>query len=141
MSRALNQYDKHIQITYWNWTADEKGAPGKERQKALAKMPELIHHGFKVFNYNDYYLYFNLSQKNIKSRNVAYMTNDMKQNWDPTIWDNDNDSSLNSLHNIVGSSVSIWADKDAHSKINDKQILTASQKFLSQFLQLARQPI
>ncbi|QFR67474.1 family 20 glycosylhydrolase [Furfurilactobacillus rossiae] len=141
MSRALNQYDKHIQITYWNWTADEKGAPGKERQKAWATMPELIHHGFKVFNYNDYYLYFNLSQKNIKSRNVAYMTNDMKQNWDPTIWDNDNDSSLNSLHNIVGSSVSIWADKDAHSKINDKQILTASQKFLSQFLQLARQPI
>ncbi|MYV17000.1 family 20 glycosylhydrolase [Furfurilactobacillus milii] len=141
ISQALNQYDKHIQITYWNWTADEKGAPGKERQKAWATMPELIHHGFKVLNYNDYYLYFNLSKKNVKSSNVTYMTSDMKQNWDPTIWDNDNDSSLNTLHNIVGSSVSIWADKDPHSKINDKQVLQASQKFLSQFLQLARQPI
>ncbi|HAT54979.1 MAG TPA: glycosyl hydrolase family 20 [Lactobacillus sp.] len=141
MSRALNQYNKHIQVTYWNWTADEKGAPGKQRQKTWATMPELIRHGYRVLNYNDYYLYFNLSKKNIKQNNVSYMTSDMRKNWDPTIWDNDNDSSLNSLHNIVGSSISIWADKGTHGTLNDEQIFKASKTFIKQFLTLARQPI
>lgn len=135
----LKGINHDIQVTYWNWTADETGSAGAKRRKTWASMPRLIHDGFKVLNYNDYYLYFNVSPQNITTKNVKYMNSDMKQNWDPTIWDNDNDSSLNSLHNIVGSSVSIWSDQD--KKITDQEIYNSSKTFIKSFLKLAKQPI
>ncbi|MGV0168190.1 family 20 glycosylhydrolase [Furfurilactobacillus sp. WILCCON 0119] len=139
LNHDLNQFDHNIQVTYWNWTGDAHGATKQKLQRARASMPTLIHQGFKVQNDNDYYLYFNISPKNMTAKNVAYMSSDMKENWDPTIWDNDEDSSLNSLHNITGSGVGFWAD-DA-GKISDQQIVTRSTTFLHDFFALARQPI
>lgn len=139
LTHDLATLDHQIQVTYWNWTADEKGAAGRARKQSWATMPQLIHHGFKVLNYNDYYLYFNVTKANLKPANVTYMSSDMKQNWDPTIWDNDAQSSLNSLHGITGSSISIWCESDKTA--TDKQIYQSARSFLKNFLALARQPI
>ncbi|GEK28639.1 family 20 glycosylhydrolase [Furfurilactobacillus siliginis] len=139
LTTSLKSFDPAIQVTYWNWTADEKGSAGKARKKSWATMPALIHHGFKVLNYNDYYLYVNLTSSDLKPKNIRYMSSDMRQNWDPTIWDNDAESSLNTLHGIVGSSASIWADKGL--KVSDQTIYTRTKPFVKNFLTLARQPI
>ncbi|WP_243686037.1 hypothetical protein [Lentilactobacillus rapi] len=84
-------------------------------------MPKLISHHFKVFNYNDYYLYFNITKANLAPKNVAYMTKDMKQYWKPTLWHSDHATKLKSLNGIVGSSASIWGDSVA--TISDKKFI------------------
>ncbi|WP_288639539.1 family 20 glycosylhydrolase [uncultured Lentilactobacillus sp.] len=135
LNSSLSKLNKDIQVTYWSWTADQQGSLGKQRQKYWASMPKLIKHGFKVLNYNDYYLYFNLSKANISKKNVNYMISDMKQYWKPTLWHNDNDTTLKSKRGIVGSSVSLWAD--AAGSITDQQVYQASNKFIKTFLKLA----
>lgn len=139
LSQSLNDLNHHIQVTYWNWTADQHGELGKKRKKYWASMPNLVEHGFKVFNYNDYYLYFNVSKANMTKQSVAYMTKDMKQYWTPALWHEDHATKVKSLKGIVGSSASIWAD-DAGS-ISDNRIYHASDKFITSFLALAQKPL
>ncbi|GEP23215.1 family 20 glycosylhydrolase [Lentilactobacillus diolivorans] len=139
LNTSLKAINHHIQVTYWNWTADQFGTLGKQRRKTWASMPRLIANHFKVLNYNDYYLYFNITKKGISKRDVAYMSNDMKRYWKPTLWDNDSATKLKSLHGIVGSSVSFWAD--SAGSITDKQIYRAGNKFIETFLRLAQKPL
>lgn len=136
LTNSLKAINHDIQVTYWNWTADQSGELGKERKKAWASMPRLIHNGFKVFNYNDYYLYFNVSKANLKPKSVAYMSKDMKQYWTPMLWHTDHQTKLKTRHGIVGSSASIWSD--AAGRISDQQIYQASTTFIEDFLKLAR---
>lgn len=136
LTNSLKDINHDIQVTYWNWTADQSGELGKERKKAWASMPRLIHNGFKVFNYNDYYLYFNVSKANLKPKSVAYMSKDMKQYWTPMLWHTDHQTKLKTRHGIVGSSASIWSD--AAGRISDQQIYQASTTFIEDFLKLAR---
>lgn len=138
LNSELSQLNHHIQVTYWNWTADQSGQLGAQRKKAWASMPRLIRNHFKVFNYNDYYLYFNISKDNLKAHNVSYMIKDMKQYWKPTLWHTDHVTKLKSLHGIVGSSASFWAD--SAGGISDNQIYSAGQKFVKEFFVLARKP-
>lgn len=138
LNSELGDLNKHIQVTYWNWTADQSGSLGARRKKAWASMPKLISHHFKVFNYNDYYLYFNITKANLAPKNVAYMTKDMKQYWKPTLWHSDHATKLKSLNGIVGSSASIWGDSVA--TISDKKVYQAGYQFIKEFLVLARKP-
>lgn len=135
LNSSLSKLNKNIQVTYWNWTADQTGKLAAQRQKYWASMPKLINRGFKVFNYNDYYLYFNLSKTNMSKKNVTYMIKDMKQYWKPTLWHNDVDTKLKSKRGIVGSSVSLWAD--SAGSVNDQQVYAASEQFIKTFLALA----
>lgn len=135
LNSSLSKLNKNIQVTYWNWTADQTGKLAAQRQKYWASMPKLINRGFKVFNYNDYYLYFNLSKTNMSKKNVTYMIKDMKQYWKPTLWYNDVDTKLKSKRGIVGSSVSLWAD--SAGSVNDQQVYAASEQFIKTFLALA----
>lgn len=66
---------------------------------------------------------------------MNYMISDMKQYWKPTLWHNDNDTTLKSKRGIVGSSVSLWAD--AAGSITDQQVYQANNKFIKTFLKLA----
>ncbi|GHP13314.1 lacto-N-biosidase [Lentilactobacillus fungorum] len=138
LNSELGEINRHIQVTYWNWTADQAGELGAQRKKAWASMPKLISHHFKVFNYNDYYLYFNINRDNLKPRNVRYMVKDMKQYWKPTLWHTDHVTKLKSLHGIVGSSASIWGDSTA--SFSDQKIYQSSVQFIKAFMVLARKP-
>lgn len=137
LNSELNQINKNIHITYWNWTGDETGKAVKQRHKSRASLPKLLKSGYKVLNYNDYYLYFILNKTNLKSKNIKYMSNDMKLNWNPKMWDNDNTSHLKNVTNIEGSSVSIWGDP-SHT-FSQKQILNSSTKFINEFFKICNE--
>lgn len=139
LNSSLTALNHHIQVTYWNWTADQYGKLGAARRKAWSSMPNLIRHHFKVFNYNDYYLYFNISKKNLSKSNVSYMSSDMKRYWKPTLWHNDDATHLKSLKGIVGSSVSFWADSAGN--VSDQQIYQAGKSFIKNFLVLTRKSL
>lgn len=139
LNHSLSALNHHIQVTYWNWTADQSGKLGALRKKTWASMPRLIANHFKVLNYNDYYLYFNISKQNLRPKSVTYMSSDMKRYWKPTLWHTDHATKLKSRRGIVGSSVSFWAD--AAGKITDHQIYRAGEKFIENFLALARKPV
>ena len=135
LNRNIKQINHHIQVTYWSWTADQHGTLGATRRKSWASMPKLIANGFQVFNYNDYYLYFNLSKANITQKNVDYMIKDMRHYWKPTLWHDDYDPTFKSTKGIVGSSASIWAD--SAGSFSDQQVYHAGAPFVKAFLTLA----
>lgn len=139
LKSSLKEMNHHIQVTYWNWTADQHGQLGALREKTWASMSRLISDGFKVFNYNDYYLYFNISKANMTKQSVAYMTKDMSHYWTPALWHEDHATKVKSLKGIVGSSASIWAD--SAGSISDHRIFKASEKFITTFLDLAKKPL
>ncbi len=132
---GLSKFNKDIQITYWNWIDDKNGtALGKKYEQSRATMPYLINHGFKVFNYNDYYLYFIVNKFSMQKDNIDYMSSDMKKNWNPKIWHDDNPSSLKSTKGIIGSSASIWGQPGEN--ISQKSIYDSPITFFKTFMKI-----
>ncbi|KRM12290.1 family 20 glycosylhydrolase [Paucilactobacillus suebicus] len=137
LNSEVNQINKNIHITYWNWTGDETGKAANQRRKSRASLPTLLKSGYKVLNYNDYYLYFILNKTNLKTKNIKYMSSDMKSNWNPKMWNNDNTSHIKNITNIEGSSVSIWGDP-SHT-FPQKQVLNSSTKFINTFFKICNE--
>lgn len=107
----LAKLDKNLEITYWSFDGDvEDAKEKKKRRKERASLPALQKAGFKVLNYNSYYLYYVPSKENSVKEDLDYMISDLKKNWVPQKWDGTS-STLSSNKNLLGACISVWNEE------------------------------
>ena len=118
----LSGLDKSIQITYWSFDGNPNdAATASERRDIRAGMDDLLDNGFKVLNYNWYYLYFVPHDGVTDTKSAVHMASDIQEKWDLGVWDGFNTSNkVSDTSNIIGSSIAIWGEHA--NTITDQQI-------------------
>ena len=118
----LSGLDKSVQITYWSFDGNPNdAATASERRDIRAGMDDLLDNGFKVLNYNWYYLYFVPHDGVTDTKSAVHMASDIQEKWDLGVWDGFNTSNkVSDTSNIIGSSIAIWGEHA--NTITDQQI-------------------
>ncbi|WP_150540037.1 family 20 glycosylhydrolase [Actinobacillus vicugnae] len=131
----LNQLDKSIEITYWSYDGDaQENQAIVERRKIRADLPELLNNGFKVLNYNSYYLYFVPKGNANINHDSKYATEDVLNNWKLGLWDGRNKNNIvENTQNIIGSSLSIWGERSG--SLSSEKIEESTQDLLKAVIQ------
>lgn len=115
--KNISSINKKIWVTYWSYDGDASSKKVKnERRKKRASFPELQKAGFRIINYNSYYLYYCPTRGNTTDATAEYIKNDAKKNWSLTFWDSDSGTRTKSGKGIVGAAVSIWGEDSAGAK-------------------------
>ncbi len=121
----IKRIDRDITVTYWSYDGDtvdnkEKAA----RRKKRASFPELQKVGFKVINYNSYYLYYTPSPENSNEEDINYAIKDARNNWNLLKWDSDSGRKSSSYKKIRGACVSVWGEdsKGVSKELIRKQV-------------------
>lgn len=110
----MKTLNRELNICYWSFDGDVQSKTVKEaRRKYRASFTELQDNGFRVLNYNSYYLYFTPDVNNINSHDVEYMISDARKNWNIRVWDSDNGYYAKTCRKIAGACVSIWGEDSA----------------------------
>lgn len=136
----INQLNKNIEITYWSYDGDAQESQDiTERRKIRADLPELLEHGFKVLNYNSYYLYFVPKGNANISHDSKYATEDILNNWKLGLWDGKNkENMVENTENIIGSSLSIWGERSG--SLSSEAIEKSTQELLKAVIQKTNDP-
>ncbi len=120
----MKTIDHDVTVTYWSIDGDtENKAEKNARRKVRASFPALRTEGFKLLNYNSYYLYYTPSKKNTNSKAAKYAVDDAAKNWSLLTWDSDSGRRDRSAKNILGACVSIWGEDSkgvSNKKIYDQ---------------------
>ncbi len=111
---TVDQLNPHIEITYWSYDGDTQDQQEADKRRQIrVGLPELVEKGFKVLNYNSYYLYLNPKSGSLTSHDSNYAMRDALENWSLGVWDGQNKQNmLKHTGNVLGASLSIWG-KDA----------------------------
>ncbi|AIZ79332.1 family 20 glycosylhydrolase [Actinobacillus equuli] len=136
----LNQLNKNVEITYWSYDGDaQKSQDIAERRKIRADLPELLENGFKVLNYNSYYLYFVPKGNANITHDSKYATEDVLNNWKLGLWDGKNkENEVKNTKNIIGSSLSIWGERSG--SLSSEVIEESTQDLLKAVIQKTNDP-
>ena len=102
----ISYIDNKTEITYWILPVDKK------YNTVYASVSDLQKHGFKVINANCHYLYFYDSH-------IDQIQRKADLNWDISIWNKFFYDKCESIENIIGSMICIWAEEPEHSDVND----------------------
>lgn len=130
--KSIQRLDKSLQITYWSLDGDTQNPHLKrERRKHRASFLDFQKFGFKVLNYNSYYLYYVPSKENSDKKNLDYMVSDLRKNWNLQKWDGTS-SSLAKRKNLIGTCISIWME-DAKG-VSKKLILKQSKRLFKEMI-------
>lgn len=136
IKQSLADLNQQIEVTYWSYDGNAQNKTERKKRRNLrASMPELIEAGFKVWNYNSYYLYFIPSSDVGSSHDTNYAIRDVEQHWHLGVWDNAN--SQNALpplqqQAIGGAALAVWGE---HSdSLSDQTVFTHTQKLLKAVL-------
>ena len=105
----ISYIDNKTEITYWILPVDKK------YNTVYASVSDLQKHGFKVINANCHYLYFYDSHIDQIQRKADLIS----ENWDISIWNKFFYDKCESIENIIGSMICIWAEEPEHSDVND----------------------
>ncbi|MCR5273231.1 MAG: family 20 glycosylhydrolase [Lachnospiraceae bacterium] len=117
----IKNIDHDIIVTYWSYDGDtESKSESKARKKVRASFPALQKEGFRVLNYNSYYLYYTPSLSNTNDEDAEYAVEDAKENWNLLKWNSDSSSKSKTYKNIYGACVSIWGEDS--KGVSGKQI-------------------
>ncbi len=112
--KNIKKVNHKLQVTYWSYDGDvQNSSLKKKRRKLRASAKELQKEGFKILNYNSYYLYFTPSKTNCNRADRDYMVQDVKENWNIRKWDQDSSKELPNNRNILGAAVSVWGEDSA----------------------------
>ena len=105
--KNIKQFNPNLEIAYWSYDGDtENKRVSKARRAYRAGAADLQKAGFRLLNYNSYYLYFVPSRKNCTGENRRYMVRDLKKNWDLRVWDSDRGRKLSCTDGVIGSAIS-----------------------------------
>lgn len=116
----MKNLNKKLYVCYWSFDGDTQNKTLKaNRRKYRSSFTELQENGFKVINYNSYYLYFTPDMNNTDSYDVEYMISDARKNWNIRVWDGDNGRYAATCKGIAGACVSIWGE-DSSGVSNDE---------------------
>lgn len=131
---------KDIQIAYWtpnsrlNFFSEAPAAQlGFEH---IAPAQQLLNHGFELLNYNAYYLYLLPSKETLKEENLDYSIASLKNNWSLAHMTLNSGIKVDSIDNVVGSSISIWGEHAG--RFTDKEIQQGIQPFVGAYLESAK---
>ena len=112
--KNIKQFNPNLEIAYWSYDGDtENKRVSKARRAYRAGAADLQKAGFRLLNYNSYYLYFVPSRKNCTGENRRYMVRDLKKNWDLRVWDSDRGRKLSCTDGVIGSAISVWGEDSA----------------------------
>ncbi len=136
----LNELNRNIEITYWSYDGDAQAKEDiKYRREIRAGLPELLASGFKVLNYNSYYLYFVPKSGSHIHNDSKYAAEDVLNNWTLGKWDGKNTSNhVQNTQNIIGASLSIWGERSG--SLNGETIQEASKNLLKAVIQKTNDP-
>lgn len=136
----LNQLNKNIEITYWSYDGDAQESEDiATRRKIRADLPELLENGFKVLNYNSYYLYFVPKGNANIMHDSKYATEDVLKNWKLGLWDGQNkENMVENTKNIIGSSLTIWGERSG--SLSSEMIEQSTQDLLKAVIQKTNDP-
>lgn len=109
----INNLDKDISIMYWSPSGglslndtNEYVTSGTKNNVSAQILLDL---GFKVQNYNGYYLYMNANENTFEENNMNYTINDMNNNFKLVNFRLNSEDFTNLSENILGASISIWS--------------------------------
>ena len=121
LKKNMKSINHNIRVCYWSFDGDSEDlAEQKERRKTRASFPDLQKEGFRLLNYNSYYLYFCPTKENVNQSDIDYMKNDAKKNWSLKTWDGNRNKQCKNLKNISGACVSVWGEDS--KGVKNKQI-------------------
>ncbi|WP_105956031.1 family 20 glycosylhydrolase [Apilactobacillus quenuiae] len=130
--KVINKYNKNILIDYWSYSGQRASQEQSNQNMALrATMPELNKAGFKTINCNFYYLYLIANEKIFNKHNVQFWKNDLMK-WNPKIWNNNDNTSLDKSKNNIGMQLSIW--NDGSYKINNLDLYNNLKTYIKSYL-------
>lgn len=136
----LDQLAKNVQITYWSYDGDSQDKEEASKRRLLrASLPDLLDKGFKVLNYNSYYLYFVPNRNHDIAHDAQYAANDVARNWQLGQWDKtDKTNSIFDTGNIIGSSLSVWGEDSG--TITDEMIQESVDPLLRTIIEKTNEP-
>ena len=136
----VTHLDKDIQIAYWtpnsrvNFYSQVPAASlGFEY---IAPAQQLLNNGFKLLNYNAYYLYFLPSEETLEENNLSYSIESLKNHWTLAHLTLNSGIKVSSIDNVVGSSISIWSENVG--QLTDKEVQQGIQPFVGAYLESAK---
>ena len=110
----IPELDRGIQVTYWSWDGDAQNPERiASRRATRASVPDLQAEGFDILICNSYYLYYVPSVRNFNTHDNDYTINDLRENWNLTVWDSNKGTALPDTSHIIGSAVSMWNEDSA----------------------------
>ncbi|WP_213495958.1 family 20 glycosylhydrolase [Lactococcus formosensis] len=136
----VTHLDKDIQIAYWtpnsrvNFFSQVPAASlGFEH---IAPAQQLLNKGFKLLNYNAYYLYLLPSEETLKEDNLAYSIDSLKNHWTLAHLTLNSGIKVSSIDSVIGSSISIWSENVG--QLIDKEVQQGIQPFVGAYLESAK---
>lgn len=136
----VTHLDKDIQIAYWtpnsrvNFFSQVPAASlGFEH---IAPAQQLLNKGFKLLNYNAYYLYLLPSEETLKEDNLAYSIESLKNHWTLAHLTLNSGIKVSSIDSVIGSSISIWSENVG--QLTDKEVQQGIQPFVGAYLESAK---
>lgn len=128
--KNLGQLSPQIEITYWSYDGDKQDPQeAKYLRKIRATLPELLAQGFKVWNYNSYYLYLNPNGQGNIAQDAAFAAKDLRNNWHLGLWDGQNrGNQVTNSPQLLGAALAIWGE-DA-GKVSGEKIYQETQGLL-----------
>ncbi|MDT2726902.1 family 20 glycosylhydrolase [Lactococcus formosensis] len=136
----VTHLDKDIQIAYWtpnsrvNFFSQVPAASlGFEH---IAPAQQLLNKGFKLLNYNAYYLYLLPSEETLKEDNLAYSIESLKNHWTLAHLTLNSGIKVSSIDSVIGSSISIWSENVG--QLTDKEVQQGIHPFVGAYLESAK---
>lgn len=136
----VTHLDKDIQIAYWtpnsrvNFFSQVPAASLSFEHIAPAQ--QLLNKGFKLLNYNAYYLYLLPSEETLKEDNLAYSIESLKNHWTLAHLTLNSGIKVSSIDSLIGSSISIWSENVG--QLTDKEVQQGIQPFVGAYLESAK---
>lgn len=126
--------DKNIQIAYWT-TNGATNMNTTNPKTDIVSAQVLLDNGFKLFNYNGYFLYFGPTQNSLAPAAYAYTLNDLNNYWSISNFalNNLSDMVSRNTQNILGSSMSFWGNS-GEEIYTDEQIYQNTRKLITSYL-------
>lgn len=136
IKESLTDLNRQIEVTYWSYDGNAQDKAERNKRRSLrASMPELIEVGFKVWNYNSYYLYFIPGPNVGSSHDINYAIRDIERHWHLGVWDDAN--SKNALPQsqqqaIGGAALAVWGEHSA--SLSGQDVFIHTKKLLQAVL-------
>lgn len=109
--KNLVRLPSDVQVTYWSFDGDTEDEEERAaRRRYRASVPDLQQSGFRVLNYNSYYLYFVPSPDICTPESLEWSRRDIIKRWDITLWDGESGKRARTADGIVGVAVAVWGE-------------------------------
>ncbi|MDU8924708.1 family 20 glycosylhydrolase [Pasteurellaceae bacterium LIM206] len=127
--KNLDSLNKNIEITYWSYDGDTQDSQeAKFRRDIRADVPLLLTKGFRVLNYNSYYLYVVPRKDKNLMEDMRFARRDMQSHWQLGVWDKQNKRDVVANRQLSGAALSIWGEYA--DDMSGEQIQSATQDLL-----------